>query len=104
MPRHTFKTYKEKVVYILNCFNDHLKNPQELSWCIHVIKNDFLQISNSMQTGVAGRRFSKTQKINHDETIESGVLNSWINSLLQSYSSNVNMTSSNIMQTDSKSR
>lgn len=64
----------------------------ELKWCIHVIKNDFLQISNSIlnttpvfaSTGAKGaRRFSKTQRaLTFDESIETGVLNSWVNQCL----------------------
>ncbi len=51
-----------------------------------------------------GRRFSKTQRVlSFDESIESGVLNSWINSILNNYSSNHNLTSSNILLTDPKS-
>jgi hypothetical protein len=60
-----FKTYKDKVLYILQRYIDTIEEPkQELKWCLHVIKNDFLQISNSMlasspsQRGT--RRFSKT--------------------------------------------
>lgn len=61
MPKTNFKTYKEKVVYILQNFNDNLENPSELNWCLHVIKNDFLQISNSILANPQGaRRFSKT--------------------------------------------
>jgi hypothetical protein len=63
-----FRTYKEKVVYILQSFNENLENPKELNWCLNVIKNDFLQISNSMpsstrqNTQAKKRRFSKTQQ------------------------------------------
>ena len=61
MPKENFKTYKEKVIYILQTFNDNLEHPTELNWCLHVIKNDFLQISNSILANPLGaRRFSKT--------------------------------------------
>lgn len=50
MPRENFRTYKEKVVYILQKINEDLGESQELSWCLHVIKNDFLQISNSIMS------------------------------------------------------
>ncbi len=59
VPNESFKTYKEKVVYILQTVNDNFESSSELNWCLHVIKNDFLQISNSKLMG-AGRRFSKT--------------------------------------------
>jgi len=42
IPNENFKSYKEKVIYILKTFNDNLENPKELNWCLHVIKNDFL--------------------------------------------------------------
>lgn len=37
-----FKSYKEKVVFILQSFNENLENPVDLSWCLFVIENDFL--------------------------------------------------------------
>ncbi len=68
-----FKTYKEKVVHILKCCVSQLEEESPLSydlnWCLHVIKNDFLQISNSIQNSTVNvpgsakgrvRRFSKT--------------------------------------------
>jgi hypothetical protein len=70
--KQVFKTYKEKVVYILNHYIDifdeesSLASSTELRWCLHVIKNDFLQISNSLmttpRTSGKSRRFSKTQR------------------------------------------
>ena len=64
MPKENFRSYKEKVIYILQNFTTNLSNPNELNWCLHVIQNDFLQISNSLMTstpsGIAQRRFSKT--------------------------------------------
>ena len=61
LPKQTFKTYKEKVLYILQTLNEQLLSPSELTWCLHVIKNDFLQISNSILANPTGaRRFSKT--------------------------------------------
>ena len=72
------KSYKDKVIYILQKTIDsqdletmsgdaYTNYVPDLKWCIHVIKNDFLQISNSMQTTTNSqsgrqRRFSKTQK------------------------------------------
>lgn len=77
VPKHqVFKSYKDKVVFILQTYLDAMEVEEppaaisELRWCIHVIKNDFLQISNSFLNtnpifgGPAGakgaRRFSKT--------------------------------------------
>jgi len=70
------KSYKDKVLYILQkCIEFQegdlmtLENfssyVPDLKWCAHIIKNDFLQISNSMQTtntttGGKSRRYSKT--------------------------------------------
>lgn len=84
MPSKNFKTYKDKVIFILNKFDENLDYPQELNWCLHVIKNDFLQISNSMLSNQPGtRRFSKTQRIiNYEDCIESGILNNWVTVLL----------------------
>ena len=48
MPQQQFNTYKDKVIYILQNFNENLERPSELNWCLHVIKNDYLQISNSL--------------------------------------------------------
>ena len=82
--QQVFKSYKEKVVYILQRYVDALEDTSsELKWCLHVIKNDFLQISNSILNngGLAGRarRFSKTQRIlTFDESVETGVLNNWV--------------------------
>lgn len=52
---------------------------------MHVIKNDFLQISNSILANPSGqRRFSKTQRvITFDESsVESGVINGWVQQCL----------------------
>eukprot|EP00347_Sterkiella_histriomuscorum_P006963 403350769 len=100
LPKTNFKTYKEKVLYILNNYYESLNGPQELSWCLHVIKNDFLQISNSIQSSASAgtRRFSKTQKIlTHDEGVESTVLNNWVSSILNNYNSNQHLLSSHAM-------
>jgi hypothetical protein len=50
-----FKTYKEKVLYIINAirkqFGKRIYNSQpnfDLAWCAFVIENDYLQISNSI--------------------------------------------------------
>lgn len=42
LPQTDFKTYKDKVLYILNTLYDQLGAPEDLSWCLHVIKNDLL--------------------------------------------------------------
>lgn len=43
MPSEKFKTYKDKVVYILECINDSMDMPSsDLNWCLFVIRNDFL--------------------------------------------------------------
>lgn len=67
MPKQQiFKSYKEKVVYILQRYVELAEDScSELKWCLYVIKNDFLQISNSILNSnvvPAGksRRFSKT--------------------------------------------
>ena len=68
--QQAFKSYKEKVVYILQRYVDALEDhTSELKWCLHVIKNDFLMISNSIlnsggtPSNGRSRRFSKTQRI-----------------------------------------
>lgn len=56
-----FKSYKDKVLYILQrCLEMQAEQenggeilppvvqPEHIKWCMHVIKNDFLQISNSL--------------------------------------------------------
>jgi hypothetical protein len=55
-----FKSYKDKVLYILQrVLENQIEEesgeilppvvlPEHIKWCIHVIKNDFLQISNSL--------------------------------------------------------
>ncbi|CDW84348.1 3 5-cyclic nucleotide phosphodiesterase family protein [Stylonychia lemnae] len=103
--KSNFKTYKDKVLYILNSIYDSLGGPQELSWCLHVIKNDFLQISNSLLSTTGARRFSKTQRIiTYDDGIEAGVINSWITVLLNAnFSLNNPLMSSNALLTDPKS-
>ncbi len=88
-----FKTYKEKVLHILMCcisqMDDARALTQELRWCNHVIKNDFLQISNSMQNSTVNpvggmvkgrpRRFSKTQRaLAFDENVDAVVINNWV--------------------------
>lgn len=53
------KSYKDKVLYILQKIIEYQESDlmgaenfssyiPDIKWCIHVIKNDFLQISNSM--------------------------------------------------------
>ena len=59
-PAHTvydFKTYKEKVLYTLKKiiseyyqFNDLSNAVNDLNWCIFIIANDYLQISNSISS------------------------------------------------------
>ena len=91
------KSYKDKVLYILQkCIEyqeaDYLSQENfssyvpDLKWVAHVIKNDFLQISNSMQTTNAtavgkNRRFSKTQKtlLNLESSrLDPAILNQWV--------------------------
>ena len=50
-----FKTYKEKVLFIINTirkqFGKRIGNSQpnfDLAWCSFIIENDYLQISNSI--------------------------------------------------------
>lgn len=51
-----------------------------MNWCMNVIKNDYLQISNSILSNPTGtRRFSKTQRIlSYNDGIDSKVINNWI--------------------------
>lgn len=71
---------------------DGLDEPSsDLKWCLHVIKNDFLQISNSIlnsnMIGGKARRFSKTQRLlTFEESVETGVLNSWVTQCLNGIS------------------
>lgn len=77
------------MVYILSRYieifdsADSLASSAELKWCLHVIQNDFLQISNSLLTtpraSGKNRRFSKTQRIlSFDSKVEIGVLNALV--------------------------
>lgn len=85
LPKQNFKTYKEKVMYILETVGDVLEDNQELKWCLYVIKNDYLSISNSMLLTNQQRRFSKTNRIlGHDGSVEVEVINNWVSTMLSS--------------------
>ena len=52
-----FKTYKEKVLFIINMIRKQfgksiaMNQPNfDLTWCAFIIENDYLQISNSIST------------------------------------------------------
>jgi hypothetical protein len=65
--------------------SDYMENPVDLNWCLFVIQNDFLQISNSMLTTSPknGRRFSKTQRMmNFEESLDIGIINNWVSTML----------------------
>jgi len=40
--KEKFKTYKEKLLFILETYCEEMDQPSDLIWCIHVVKNDFL--------------------------------------------------------------
>lgn len=64
---------------------DTLENAGDLGWCLFVIQNDFLQISNSMlvTSPKGGRRFSKTQRmVKFEESLDTGIINNWISSMI----------------------
>lgn len=72
-------------MYILETLTPNLEDPQDLNWCLYVIKNDYLSISNSMLMNNQQRRFSKTQRIvKIDEPLEVEVLNNWVQTMLSS--------------------
>jgi hypothetical protein len=58
-----FKTYKEKVVFIITSirkqFGKRIYNSQpnfDLAWCSFIIENDYLQISNSITSDTFNER------------------------------------------------
>ena len=83
--RDNFRSYKEKVIHVLQNYSRNMDYPSDLAWCLHVIKHDFLLISNSISvpTQRAGedRRFSKTKQITSrkDDTIDHKTLDNWVN-------------------------
>jgi hypothetical protein len=92
--KNEFKTYKDKVLHILNQIRQqfgriiYMSHPNnDLAWCSFVIENDYLQISNSISGGESTknavkitkkpsgdlRRFSKTISVNFGQRNRSAV-------------------------------
>ncbi len=86
---NSFRSYREKVVYILQSYSRSFNYPPDLQWCAHVIKHDFLQINNSISVSTLkapdGRRFSKTRRNSSPkmrDRIDHRALDNWVNILL----------------------
>jgi hypothetical protein len=69
-----FKTYKEKVIFIITSirrqFGKRIYDSQpnfDLAWCSFIIENDYLQISNSISSDtVNGKLLAFTQQSTGD--------------------------------------